>query len=73
MQQLIINIEDSKVDFLTELLKELNITIENNEPVKLTENTIPEWQQTLVLERKLHAKPENYIHEKDMLDFLESE
>ena len=34
MQQLVIHIEDSKVDFLKGLLKELNISIENIEPSK---------------------------------------
>jgi hypothetical protein len=73
MQQLVIHIEDSKVDFLKGLLKELNISIGSNEPVNTFEKSIPECQQKLVLERKLNAKPEDYISEKEMLHFLDSE
>ncbi len=73
MQQLVIHIEDSKVDFSKELLKEFNISIESNEPVNVFEKSIPEWQQKLVIERKLNAKPEDYMSEKEMLHFLDSE
>jgi len=73
MQQFVINIPDNQVDFLTELLTKLNISVEGKNTVSNDVINIPKWQQELVLKRKMNTKKEDYLSEEDMFKFLESE
>ena len=73
MQQFVINIPDSQVDFLTELLTKLNISVEGKKTLTNDGIHIPAWQHELVLNRKMNTKQEDYLSEEDMFKFLESE